>query len=227
MKVLKYKTSDGKYENLYDTYKPDPYAELVNGYDYVDMGEAGIWATCNVGAIKPEETGLYFAWGETEGYPDASEDKKFDNDYNDYKFGNSNNFSKYNSTDGLKTLEPEDDAAHMNMGGSWRMPTHIEFLNLYDLCNAEWINNYNETGINGLLFKLKTDETKQLFFPACGMINAGSLIQKQFYGYYYSSTITSETSTSLLYFTSGTIKPQNSDNRYNGCSIRGFIPKSE
>ena len=56
-----------------------------NGYDYVDMGDAGYWATCNVGASKPEEYGNYFAWGETIGYPNANGDKKFS--WNDYKFG--------------------------------------------------------------------------------------------------------------------------------------------
>lgn len=87
----------------------------ANGYDYVDMGEAGIWATCNIGANKPEEYGLYFAWGETEGYPDTSGDKKFT--WDDYKFGTKDNLTKYNSTDNLTTLELEDDAAHVNMGG--------------------------------------------------------------------------------------------------------------
>lgn len=77
----------------------------LNGHDFVDMGDAGIWATCNVGASKPEEYGLHFAWGETDGhlYCDV---RNFL--YETYKFGNDDTTvppSKYNSKDGLTTLE--------------------------------------------------------------------------------------------------------------------------
>lgn len=143
------------------------------------MGEAGIWATCNVGATKPEEYGDYFAWGETEGYADAKGDKKFT--WNDYKFDNNPSgspaeaMSKYNKQDGLYVLEPEDDAAHIIMGDDWRMPTNKEFDKLKDLCNLEWVENYNKTNINGYLFTLKTDESKQLFFPAAGRCEDGSI----------------------------------------------------
>ena len=39
----------------------------INGHDYVDLGlPSGLkWATCNVGASKPEDYGNYYAWGET------------------------------------------------------------------------------------------------------------------------------------------------------------------
>lgn len=86
-------------KEINDTLFEDP----TNGHDYVDMGEAGIWATCNIGASKPEEAGLYFAWGETEGYIDASI-RKFT--YDNYKFGGDNQGgqSKYNSEDGLLIL---------------------------------------------------------------------------------------------------------------------------
>lgn len=41
-----------------------------NGYGYVDLGlpSGTLWATCNIGASKPSESGLYFQWGDTEGY---------------------------------------------------------------------------------------------------------------------------------------------------------------
>lgn len=127
MKVLKYKTSDGKYENLYDTYKEpvDPF----NGYDYIDMGEAGIWATCNVGAKSPNESGIYFAWGETESKEMYTQDN--------YKWKDNDKYHGDNIH-----LELEDDAAHINMGGDWRMPTKEEFEKLIDLCNVISNSNY-------------------------------------------------------------------------------------
>ena len=41
------------------------FKEIV--HEYVDLGlpSGTLWATCNVGADKPEDFGDYFAWGET------------------------------------------------------------------------------------------------------------------------------------------------------------------
>lgn len=149
------------------------YIDPTNGHEYVDMGEAGIWATCDVGASKPGEYGLYFAWGETKGYAFEGDkiigDKQFTKE--DYKYYDTDTgeATKYTGQDDLTTLELEDDAARVNMGGYWRMPTKDEYQKLVDLCNATWIDNYQETEISGMLFSLKTDESKQLFFPAGGM----------------------------------------------------------
>ena len=134
----------------------------ANGYDYVDMGEAGKWATCNVGATAPEESGLYFQWGDTQGYT-AEQVINGEKEFllTDYKYADEN------FTD---VLQPEDDAAHVHMGGDWRMPTTDEFVKLYDLCNISW-GNYGESEYNGVLFTLKTDSSKQLFFPAAGYLN--------------------------------------------------------
>ena len=157
----------------------------ANGHDYVDMGEAGKWATCNVGANYPPQPGLYFAWGETQGYT-AEQVGFFKNfTYNDYKYcnGSSDKLTKYCSvstygndgfTDNLTTLELADDAAHVHMGGDWRMPTKDEFAKLCDLCNISMVNDYEGTGIEGILFTLNTDSTKQLFFPSAGYcVNGG------------------------------------------------------
>lgn len=203
-----------------------PIKDKFNGHDYVDMGDAGIWATCNVGASKPEEPGLYFAWGETIGYPDASGDKKFNSDYSDYKFGTSDNFTKYNSTDRLTTLEPEDDAAHVIMGGDWRMPTKDEFQKLYNLCNIEWTTDYKGTGVKGMVFRLKSDESKQVFFPAAGYCGYGSVSFVGLYGFVWSSSLYSSVGyVYYLTFNSGNIYPNSNSRSYLGCSVRGFIPK--
>lgn len=197
----------------------------TNGYDFVDMGEAGIWAACNIGASKPEEYGDYFAWGETQGYPNASGDKNFT--WNDYKYGTSaTNLTKYNSSDGLMVLETEDDAAHANMAGDWRMPTQTEFQKLYDSCNSEWVADYEGSGVNGVLFKLKNDESKQLFFPAAGSCSVRSLDNLNKIGSYWSASLstTNKSYGYLFYMSSTNINPNNNNARYYGRSVRGFIP---
>lgn len=198
----------------------------TNGYDFVDMGEAGIWATCNVGASKPEEYGLYFAWGETKGYPDVSGDKKFDK--NDYELSDgdaqySSNLIKYNKTDNLTILELEDDAAHVNMGGDWRMPTNDEFQKLIDLCNAELIDNYNDTGIKGMLFKLKTNESKQLFFPYGGSYYYGSRNGFTNTCKCWSSVIYGTTQAYCLSFNKSAFGIDGRFDRWYGYNVRGYI----
>lgn len=146
----------------------------ANGYDFVDMGSAGKWATCDTGASKPEEIGKYFAWGETEG--SSGSGKVFS--WTNYKLcnGSGNTLTKYctnssyGTVDNKTVLDLEDDAARVNMGGTWRIPTAEEYNELISKCNNEWTTNYNGTGVSGVLFTLKTDSSKQLFLPATGYI---------------------------------------------------------
>ena len=92
------------------------------GHEYVDLGLSVKWATCNVGASKPEEYGDYFAWGETQ--------PKSNYDWNTYKWCNGSNDtqtkyntkSNYGTVDNKTTLDLSDDAACANWGGNWRMP---------------------------------------------------------------------------------------------------------
>lgn len=154
---------DNKFEEELDNkFKEELYID-TNGYDYVDMGEAGIWASCNIGANSPEDPGLYFAWGETKGYTSEQiQEKEHSFDQDNYKFGTEDNITKYNSIDGLTTLELEDDAAHINMRGNWRMPTKEEFEKLHKLCDHT-ASNIN--GLNVVIYTLLTDRSKQLIFP--------------------------------------------------------------
>lgn len=106
-----------------------------NGHELVDLGLSVLWATCNVGAAAPEETGDLFAWGETE----TKETFSWDN----YKYVNMSeeklekyNYSElYGPVDYKQRLEPEDDAASVNWGGEWRTPTLTELQELVDNCS--------------------------------------------------------------------------------------------
>ena len=104
----------------------------------MDLGlpSGTLWATCNVGASKPSDYGLYFQWGDTVGYTaeqvGTGESKKAFK-WADYKFnpsGDGNTFTKYTKI-GDK-LELEDDAANANMKGRWHIPTPDQIQELID-----------------------------------------------------------------------------------------------
>lgn len=162
-------------ENLTFTETTDP----ANGHAYVDLGlpSGTLWATMNVGAEKESDYGLYFAWGETQGYT-ASQvgtgegQKAFA--WADYKYsdnGSSSVMTKYNATDGKAVLDLEDDAARANWGGSWKMPTKAQFQELLNTANC---TNEQTTvnGVNGRLFtSVRNGNT--LFVPAIGYCRNG------------------------------------------------------
>ena len=96
-----------------------------NGHEYVDLGLSVKWATCNVGADSPEEYGYHFAWGETS--------PKTTYNWSTYKYCNGDEYSmtkycddSFGTVDNKTTLELSDDAARVNWGGKWRMPTRAE-----------------------------------------------------------------------------------------------------
>lgn len=125
----------------------------TNGYQYVDLGLTVKWATCNVGATLPHETGTLYAWGEVL----PKEEYLLDN----YKYWtNVGKFTKYctdssfGMVDNLTSLTREDDVVRIKMGGDWRMPTIKEINELCSLCTIrrDTLNNVpgiSVTGPNG------------------------------------------------------------------------------
>ena len=118
---------------------PDPY----NGHEYIDLGlpSGTKWAKMNVGANSETDNGLYFAWGETQGYT-ASQvgvDKNFT--AQDYKFYSISAPTKYNASDNLTHLELTDDAAAVNMGGDWHMPNVAQCLELFKETKNGFVTN--------------------------------------------------------------------------------------
>ena len=117
-------------------------------YESIDLGlpSGTKWATMNVGANSPTDYGLYFAWGETQGYT-ASQvgtgegQKAFSwDDYALTEDGGST-ISKYNSTDNKTHLELTDDAAAVNMGGDWHMPTKEQCDELFKETKNGFVTN--------------------------------------------------------------------------------------
>ena len=99
------------------------------GYEYVDLGLSVKWATCNVGATTPEGYGDYFAWGETKpkDYYAWSTYKYCDSSSLTLtKYCSKSYYGKDSFSDNKTILDSEDDAATVNWGGAWRMPTKEE-----------------------------------------------------------------------------------------------------
>ena len=154
----------------------------------VDLGLTVKWASFNLGASSPEEYGDYYAWGETETKTNFS--------WATYKWCNGtetsltkyNTLSDYGSVDNKVTLDMEDDAAHVNLGGDWRMPTHSEIDDLIKNCSAVWTT---ENGIEGYRFTSKKAgyTNKSIFFPAAGGFWNASVNQVGNRGIYRSSSL--------------------------------------
>lgn len=163
-----------------------PVSTVPDGVEAIDLGlPSGLkWASMNVGATKPEEYGDYFAWGETE--------PKTDYSWSTYKWcnGSENTQTKYNTNssygtvDNKTVLDPEDDAAHMNWGGSWRMPTEEEWTALRTKCTWTWTT---QNGVNGRL--VTGPNGKSIFLPAAGYRDGATLSYAGSSGYSWSSSL--------------------------------------
>ena len=203
----------------------DPY----NGHEYVEIGGLK-WATMNIGASQPSDYGLYFAWGDTQGYTaeqvGSGEGQKYFG-WADYKYGNGTSspdvtgMTKYNENDGKTILEASDDAAVANWGGSWRMPTTDEFQALGAAVNTEWTQVNN---VYGILCTDKTDESNTLFFPATGSCSNGARYAGS-YGIYLSSSLltVSRDNAYNLNFNSSNLLWGNASPRFVGFAVRPVI----
>ena len=138
--------------------------------------------------------GVYFAWGETEPYyyrlvpsPVWNDGKEAGYDWPSYKWcnGSSSSITKYN-TSALTQLEPEDDAAHVNLDDKWRIPTEDEWAELRNNCSFTWTT---QDGVNGLLVtSLKPGYTNvSIFLPAAGVVGNTSLYYLGESGFYWTS----------------------------------------
>lgn len=181
----------------------------------VDLGLSVKWASFNVGASSPEDYGYYFAWGETE-------PKSYYNwsTYFDSVNGSSSNFSKY-AINKKTTLDPEDDAAHVNWGGDWRMPTKAEQDELRTKCTWTWTT---QNGVKGYKVSSKTNGNS-LFLPAAGGRRNGELSYAGSWGRYWSSSLNPNDGYIAYYlnFSSDGWGWNDGDRNY-GLSVRAVCP---
>jgi len=208
----------------------NPYvAPIVQQHDYVEIGGVK-WATMNIGATSITDYGLYFQWGDTQGYTadqvGEGTGKKYFND--DYIYYNGGSYTKYNEVDRKITLEPTDDAVKAAWGGNWRMPTVSEFIALGEAVDTAWTTDYQGSGVAGMICTDKTDSSKVLFFPLCGSANSGMIDNVGSYGYYLSSSLYTDDGYPYaeVYYSlinSDSVGWDYCCNRFSGCSVRGVL----
>ena len=186
-----------------------------NGHGFVDLGlpSGTLWATCNVGAKEAEQAGLYFALGETTGFTAEQ-----------VKSGvRKCNSASYTAPSVSGNLTLEQDAAHVNLGGNWRMPTKAECQELLDNCDVTWTDDYNGTGVAGWVLTSKNNGNS-VFFPAAGYCYDSSVDFVGLYGNYLSAAWGLPSLASYLYFD---YRDWGMDSyyRYYGYSVRGVCKK--
>lgn len=210
----------------------------------VDLGlpSGTKWANMNVGAEKPEDYGLFFAWGETTGYGSDTPDGRLFG-WASYKWMNEGQSSwqqvnKYQVADGQTsgcwydgdgnfigdgkpTLDLADDAARANWGGQWVMPTYEDMRELLDNTTSEWTTI---NGINGRKFTSKTNGNS-IFLPAAGYRGGSSLRDQASDGYYWSSSVYPSDSNGArsLDFDSGGANTYDYHGRFFGFSVRPVL----
>lgn len=186
----------------------------------IDLGlPSGVkWANMNVGANRPEDYGDYFAWGETE--------PKSIYNWGTYKFCNGSETtmtkyctdSSYGTVDNKTVLEATDDAATVNWGSDWRMPTIDECKELLDNTFSEWTTQID--GVNGIKFISKVNGNF-IFLPAAGYRSGSNIAFEGTLGCYWSSSLHNSGSSSArrFRFDSNNIVSTSID-RYTGQSVR-------
>lgn len=190
-------------------------------YNAVDLGLSVKWASCNVGASTPEDYGDYFAWGETS--------PKSTYTWSNYKWCNGSYMtltkyctsSSYGMIDNKVVLDKSDDAASVNLGGDWRMPTTEEIVELRNKCTWTWTT---QNGVAGYKVQSKYNGNF-IFFPANGYRYENSLDYAGLYGNYWSSSLDESYlhHANIIFFRS-TSFGYSSSSRSSGLSVRAVCP---
>lgn len=222
-----------------------PY-KTVGGHSGVRLWEDGpYWATCNIGAENPYESGWHFMWGGLQAYEHKDGKwykagtnvelvKGFDGDWSNYRFGTYDieagttgyGFSKYPKDPAtglydLWSLELIDDAAAISWGSGWRTPDSADFDGLESKCTLVWISDGD---VVGALFSGSGDYAGvSVFFPAAGYGLSDELRSVGGYGNYWSRDLHSEydvLSATSMWFRNDTMNSRGYDVRNKGLSIR-------
>ena len=189
----------------------DPTTGTVDGYEFIDLGLSVKWATVNVGATKPEEYGNYYAWGETTTKSTFS--------WSNYKYGS----GASNCTNiGSNISGTQYDAAYVNWGSRWRMPTKTEYSEMISKCQFE---PFTENGVKG--YKITGPNGNSIFLPIAGVKRSSVSSECR----YWASNVNSygnEGEALLITTKSGTAHPSMmSQMRFIGIPIRAVTESTK
>ena len=202
----------------------------------VDLGVGVKWASFNISATAAADCGKYYAWGEVKikSYY-AWESYQWSAD------GTESSMTKYNTSDNINRLTPDDDVATQELGGTWRMPTAEEFDKLVTGCYWQWVEDYRNTGVKGyVVYRAKNEGDKgkrnsdaisatyspdsdvHIFLPAAGYASKGEFDDIGSNGNYWTSSLSPSVSNSAyyIYFDSENIASGECEKRYYGQSVR-------
>lgn len=200
---------------------PDVPVTPTDNHEYVDLGlpSGTLWATMNIGANSPEDFGDYFAWGETEpkDYYDWDTYKWCNGSYTSMtKYCTLSEYGNNGLIDNKTELDPEDDAAYVNWGSLWRMPSKAQIDELNLECTWRWTQR---NGVNGLL--VTGTNGNSMFLPAAGGRWYELLCDVDNWGFYWSRTLQSGDPYFAfdLYFDSGKVY-WDMDGHYAGFTVR-------
>ena len=198
-----------------------------SGVVAVDLGlpSGTKWANMNVGAETPEDFGLYFAWGECNGYTEDTTDGRLFS-WEHYKWSDETGtiLTKYSTTDGKQVLDLEDDAANVNWGGQWVMATAEEFNELIENTTSDMVTL---NGIYGRLYKSNVNDNT-LFMPASGFRIDSDLFRRNYGGQYWTASLnTEEPSYACNYNLKKLTVTSNEYPRSYGFAIRPVIRKEK
>ena len=189
-------------KTIYEFLLKSKTAASTQDLDYIDLGLPSglLWASCNIGAKEPTDCGDYFMWGSTE--PNTNDKcnwahAPFNNGYALYNAKYFESIKNKVCPNGI--LAPEYDAATAILGDEWRLPTADEFKELIDNTNHEWIENYKDSKINGMIFTTKTNDA-ELFIPASGLRGESITVNKGQCGYLWSSSLFTSSKDYARYF---------------------------
>ena len=159
---------------------------------YEDLGLSVKWGEANLGATYRENLGNYYSWGET--------GPKAEYQYSNYKWMKDGLLTKYcmsqdiGYVDGKSSLDMEDDAARVQLGNGWRMPTMAEFQELYEKCTWIWSEL---CGVRGFMIisNVPGYEDRYIFLPSAGYNPQDGVMSDNYYCYYWMSEIDKEDNT--------------------------------
>jgi len=181
----------------------------ANGHEWVDLGlpSGTKWATCNVGASKPEDYGDHFAWGETS--------KKSTYSWDTYKYG-----GRYDVKNiGSNIAGTQYDVASVKWGGSWRMPTLAQSKELFNNTTSEWTT---QNGVKGRKFTSKKN-SMSIFIPAAGGQFSGYSTEGEDGGTWLANVYQENNEAYIFNFTNEGIWWDTYDYRCNGYTVRPVL----
>lgn len=205
--------------------------DIESPFAYVDLGlPSGLkWATMNVGATSETDYGDYFMWGSITPDTDKPCDwahAPFNNGYETFNEEYFNSIKDDVCPNGI--LAPEFDAVHQIMKSKWRMPTKEDYMELISNTNNIMVENYQGTGVNGMVFTSKIDENKSIFIPASGTRGTSSITGQGYSGGLWCSNLGSDTFNYKYAYLLG-FNPYLCDvseypyEHYKGYSLRGVL----